>query len=132
MSEKRSTWLIGRGHWFLLSGFALFWLASWFEGLGLVTGVAAVCLGSCCGCFQKWRTDPGLWLLSGFFLVMLGPLCLLLFLMRIRDFVRQVPELSPLNALEFSLASSLFWVTANVLVRVTIVNWRVEARRSSG
>ncbi len=132
MTENRATWLIARGHWFLPAGFALFWLASWFDGLGVVTGFAAVCLGSCCGCFQKWKTEPGLWILSGFFLVILGPISIMLMLARIDDFVRQVPGLSPLNALDFSFASSLFWVTAIVLVRVSIVNWRVKARRPAG
>lgn len=129
MTETRVAWLIDRAFWLFLAGLALMLLAPRLHGLGSFTGLAAFCLGLCCGPLLGWKSQPRLWIISVILLVIEVAVCMLI-VVRIKIIAVRNPN-DLLLALDLSLGLCLFLIAALVLFRVTIVNWCVKAQGSA-
>ena len=74
MNPRRTDTLITHFVWAIPIGAILIGLSRTFDGLGFVTGAGLVGLGASAGTFRDWREEPGLWMLSVFFLAQFFPM----------------------------------------------------------
>jgi hypothetical protein len=64
--------LIRQAPWYLLGGVLLVCASRFLDGFGTASAVMAVSLGASGAVFRGWRSERGLWMLAGLFLLLFG------------------------------------------------------------
>ncbi len=100
---------------------ALIWLIvshNWLNGAGFMTAFFLVFLGACCGSLDKYRTEPGLWMLAALCLCFTGPVWVL----SSWSALQQPPSSNVLSIIDVSLATLVMGITTRILVSVCVHN----------
>jgi hypothetical protein len=80
-----------------------------------------VMYGAFCGSFRRWDQEKGMWMLAVLFLVLIGPLYLVL------AWVEMFGGRTALWwGIEFFLGTSLLALTMKLLLSVTVYNWQLS------
>src|SRR5260221_14299657 len=102
----------------ILAGMLLGYACARLEIPGVISAVFAVGLGASGGCLVQWRTDRGLWMLAGLFLLINSGIWTLVTCAHIFDIIRGVPQGDVGLTVDFGMGSSLLSSTLRF-------NWRV-------
>jgi hypothetical protein len=125
LSARRVDWHIRHSVWYLLIGMVLIALCVTLNApTGILTGVMLTMLGSGLGTIEKWRTEPGLWMLAAVWLAFAGPFWLLLECMPIVDAVRGKTDGIPV-AIDVFISTSILWLQARLYWSVIVLYRRV-------
>jgi len=95
---------------------------------GIVGGFMLFGLGIYSSAFQKWRSDPGLWMLAALLVALLGPIYGYAALWRYQSAFfpdpakRAAPVSNPVQILEVSLSLILFWMQVKLAFSVFLEN----------
>lgn len=136
LSERATDWINSRGRWLLLLAGPVELMRALLpqlQGPGLVSTWMMAWLGACCMCLRSWRTERGLWMLSGFFLlVMLAGLAMPA-VGTARDTLAGREVLGPLaadpwDALDVGVTLALMVLQAVLLLTVTVRNLALTTR----
>ncbi len=129
MGPRQTEMLTIHSFWPLLIGLILMVLSRFFGGLGGITGVALMALGASGGSLRHWRKEPGLWMLSAFFLGLYFPTAMLLTYGLLEEICGRSssPHPGPIFY-DFSVASFVLAVLVLFLVSVTRTNWALDRK----
>src|SRR5579864_6308643 len=98
--------LITHYRWPLVLGLILCAASPSFHSFGVFSAWMAMGLGATGGTFREWRSEPGLWMLSVFFLSIFAPLWAILISGIVLDVMRQGFAPPPLlHLLDFSIGA---------------------------
>ncbi len=111
----------------ILGGMAVAFLSARLGTPGLLSAFQAIALGATAGSLVQWRTDRGLWMLAGFFLVVWSAIYGLCLYGEIRDIVAGA-QIDIGIAIDWALAMSFYGTMLRFLWRVTRENWRLSVR----
>ena len=126
MNPRRTDTLITHLVWAIPIGVILMGLSRTFDGCGGFTGFSLVWLGASAGAFRDWREEPGLWMLSGFFLAQVFPVTMIFGYGLVEDVFRPAPASCPgYCRYDFSVATIPLAVHALLLANVTRGNWNL-------
>ncbi len=107
---------------------------------GLFTGFTLYGLGVYSFAFQKWRTEPGLWMLAGFLTLLLGPIYVYFSYLRCRHHFQQPPLNQvgqPPNwsaiclTIDCGIALGVFLKTVRLAMSVACKNWKRTRSQAS-
>lgn len=113
--------LIAHCRWPMILGLVLLGTERAF-GVGGLTGYALMALGTFGACFGRWRTEPGLWMLSALFLPIFGIPWLLLGVRAVLDLPGPAPPATADPSMDCALCVSLLGLLAVFLATVASVN----------
>jgi hypothetical protein len=114
----------------MLTGFLLAFVSARYHVGGVITGLFLISLGACGGTLTEWRTERGLWMLAGLFLVMNCTIYCLFAYGQMRDWVRGAPAAGLGTTIDFVLGTTLLTTNIRFLAKVTQQN--LELSRQSG
>lgn len=120
MRSRLVEWVCLHAQWLVFVG-----LASALVGYRLA-GWMAIFLGICGACFQGWRYEPGLWMLSGLFL----PITLLGFVPLAANSASTIASGLVPSASDCDLWGATVFLAAQVLFLaiVTRTNWSIKKK----
>lgn len=105
---------------------AVVWLIAsslWLQHAGLVTGFAGVYMGACCGSMEKYKKEPGLWMLAGLFLFFTG----LFWLMGTLQAVFSGNSSTPSVSLDWAGSTVIAGITIRILASVIVHNRKLPS-----
>ncbi|MFC1782273.1 hypothetical protein ACFL02_01640 [Planctomycetota bacterium] len=110
--------------WFILVGL-VFWIAGdCLEKFGVIFGSMALWFGACCGMCSKWRSERGIWMLSGFFLAITAIVGALVGYFVARDIIHH--RLDIFAVAESLMAGMIVLMQMLFLTAVTYLNSRIR------
>ena len=124
LPDRRIDALVAGYQRYVLFGLALLFVAHRLNGFCAIPAFAAIWLGACGGSLQAWRTERGLWMLSGFFLAISLAVYSLLQYAAVVDMLHNRRPPAPI-AIDASLGMALLFVQTRLLLTVTIRNRHV-------
>src|SRR4030095_693323 len=113
----------------LFGGLVLVVLQEPLPSFLVLTGFITIFLGACAGAVPSWKTEPGLWMLSGLFLFASATFYGVFTYQRVADILQGRHD-PMLLVLDVTLATSLLWVQSRFLLSVTCINWLLSKRRA--
>ncbi len=113
---------IGRCPWYMLVGLSLWATACWTDtSFGVMSGMLLTVLGALCACCEKWQTEPGVWMLSGFWLLFYGTFYAIMFY---HSVVEGTESAHLVETVEISMSTAILYVTVRFSASVMRLNWR--------
>ena len=109
----------------ILGGLLLGAASAWLKFPGVITAAFAISLGASGGTLIRWRTEPGLWMIAGLFLILFSSIYALCLFGQGRDLLRGAgrPDLGVV--IDLSLGTTLLASTNRFLWRVAKTNWKL-------
>ncbi|HVU86199.1 MAG TPA: hypothetical protein VHD36_02685 [Pirellulales bacterium] len=111
--------------WCMVLGAILLVVGVCTESFG-AAGIFLVALGACGATFQRWRREPGLWMLALVFLALFGPTYLAFAYHLADEMMRGV--VAPLGALDFVLATVVQLLLVRTLLTIARFNFLLSRR----
>ncbi len=110
-------------------GFLVALTAACFDLPGVITGTFLIYLGAMGGSFLHWRSERGLWILAGLFLLCNAAFYGLFAYGQLRDFVHGAlrPKLGV--TIDFTLGTLLLSASLRFLYKVAKSNWTLSERQ---
>ncbi len=129
MGPRQTEMLTNHCSWPILIGLILMVLSRPSGGLGGITGLALISLGASAGSLRSWRKEPGLWMLSAFFLGIFFPIVMLLACGLVEEIrQRSSPDHPGSSFYDSSVATFVFAVLVLFLMGVTRTNWGLRRK----
>lgn len=106
------------------------------QSSGVFTGLTLLALGIFALVLNRWRSDPGLWMLAALVLVIYGPVYIYLQCRSIAVLIRNVPVNARLNwiqlgtTLDSCTALLVFGLLVRFVTTVVAGNWRMSKRHA--
>ena len=114
----------------ILAGMILGVASARLEIPGIISAGFCVGLGAAGGSLVAWRTDRGLWMLAGLFLLVYCAIYGLMMYGKVTDLMRGPPGGGIGLIVDLAVATSLLSGTIRLLWRVTRYNWALSVGRS--
>jgi hypothetical protein len=106
-----------------MNGIGLAFMAAQLDTPGLISAFYAVGLSAMGGSMAQWRTERGLWMLAGLFLLVWGAIYGISLYGEFQDFVRGAPMGVGL-LIDVTVATAILSTKLRFLWRVAQYNWR--------
>ena len=104
------------------------------QGIGVFTGITLIALGIFTLLLNRWRSDPGLWMLAALVLVIYGPVYIHFQYQSIAKLIQNAPPNLRLNwiqigtTLDRGIALLVFGLLVQFLTTVVFKNWQMSMR----
>ena len=118
---------LGRqGRWYLLVGLVLICLSRFTDGFGIISAIMAGGLGASGAVFRQWRSEPGLWMLAGLFLLLLGSAYGVMLYGELRDLWQRNARPGWEVWVDFSLGLVLLGSHVRILAQIVRLNIKIR------
>jgi hypothetical protein len=117
--------------YFLLGGMAALGLSAYFDGTGIIAAGFVFALGTAGASLDEWRTERGLWMLAGLFLLIYGAVYVCFCIGQLQDVLRGAQPPDTLTLIDVSIGTAVLVVNLRFLTRVAIENYSNRFDQSS-
>ena len=107
----------------LLGGMAALGLSAYFDGGGIITAGFVLALGAASASLDEWRSERGLWMLAGLFLLIYGAIYICFCIGQLQDVLRGAQAPVTLTLIDLSIGTAVLVIILRFLTRVAIENY---------